>query len=568
MTLEHHEFLEFINEYAAEELKKAKGQEVSGSKLLPAQTDGPQTFFVNPYDFTSQYGLWRERRSALTWDTLRVMAEKNPIVSAIINTRIRQISSFSAPVSEQETTGNDQLGFKIAHKDSNKKLTSGEEKYVLELENFITHCGYVQPGQHRVGRDGFDIWLKKIVRDSLTFDAAVSELVPTRKGGIHSFYAVDAATIRLALTQQDDDGLDDKKYVQVLNGQIVVDYEPDEIMYGIRNPTTNIKNNGYGIAELEQLVTIVTNIFNAMTHNAMFFKNGAAVKGLINIKTGKGQTGAPNDQLEAFKRAWRAMVTGSQNAWSTPILQSEGVEFVSMGNTNREMEFQQYLEFLVKLACAVYSIDPAEINFYMAASSGGGSPMFESNQEAKLKMSKDKGLRPLLASIARWVNYYVLEPITPDFRFVWVGMDSKDEKEIVELRTKEVGSYMTVDEARAEAGKEPLGEEKGGNIILNPQYIQYLQQQAMAAQMGGMGGGGDEETGEGGNTDFSDRGGGDQDLELVGGKPEGEAEEVAGEKQSGEIAAQSKAKGSADEKEMKKSLLRTREKYLRIMIGG
>ena len=464
------------------------------------------------------------------------MAEKNPIISSIVNTRVRQIGVFSAPVSELETSDNDQLGFKIVHADANRKLSSGEVNYINDLENFIRCCGYTNPNRPRVGRDNFDTWLKKITRDSLTFDAAVSELIPTRKGGLHSFYALDAATIRLGLSQDDDSGLDDKKYVQVLNGQIVAEFEPDEMMYAIRNPTTNIYNNGYGIAELEQLVSVVTNILNAMAHNSQFFQNGAAVKGLINIKGNGGD--APSPQLEAFKRAWHAMVTGTRNAWRTPILQTDGVEFVNMGSTNREMEFTQYLDFLVKIACAVYSIDPAEINFYMSAGSGGSTPLFESNQEAKLKMSKDKGLRPLLTSISRWINYYLISPVTKDFRFIWVGMDSKDEKEIIELRTKEVSSYAMVDEARKKAGLEPIGEENGGNLILNPQYIQWKQQQAMA-DMAGMGGAPDgEEVPESG-------------------------QEGAGGDEYGEFTEDQEM----DKAEIKKSLEGVKKKYLSIMLN-
>ena len=532
MTSEHNEFLEVLQEFAAEELAKAQSQQDLGGKNLPAKVENPQTFFVNPYDFTSQHGLWRERRTNLTWDTLRVMAEKNPIISAIINTRIRQIGVFSAPVSEMETTGNDQLGYKIAHKDSNKKLSKSEEQYVLDLESFIRTCGYVKQGEFFSGRDNFDTWLKKIVRDSLTFDAVVTELLPTRKGGLHSFYAVDAATIRMAMVEEGETGLVDNRYVQVLNGQIVTTYEPGELMYGIRNPTTNIRNNGYGVSELEQLVAIVTNIFNAMTHNSQFFQNGAAVKGLINIKTDKGRGGAAGEQLEAFKRAWRAMVTGTKNAWSTPILQTDGVEFVNMSSTNREMEFTQYLDFLVKIACAVYSIDPAEINFYMNGGSSGSSPMFESSQEAKLKMSKDKGLRPLLTSVSRWINHYIINPVTDQFRFVWVGIDSKDEKEVIELRTKEVASYLTVDEAREEAGREKLGEEKGGNLVLNPQYIQWLNQQSMASMMGGQGEG--EEPGV-------KTGAEDKEQEII-------------------------TEDDQEDEDVEKSLSGARKKYLRIML--
>jgi hypothetical protein len=483
-------FMDVLEEMTEKALEKALLD-----KDKPAKKE-PISFFTNPYDFQAQTGMWKERRSAVSHQTLRTIAERNPIISAIINTRIQQVATFSSPARLLEASGNNTLGYKIIHRDRAKDLTEGEKNYVLELENYIWHCGMT--GQNNIySRDNFDIWLRKIVRDSLTFDGSATELVPTRKGAVAEFHAIDTATIRLALTRQEMDEEEERAFVQIMNGQVVTEYRPDEIMYGIRNPTTAIQNNGYGVSEIEQLIAIVTNIFNAMTHNAQFFKNGAAVKGLVNIKPSSKSGGVPVDQFEAFKRAWKAMVTGTMNAWTTPILQSEGVEFINMGHTNREMEFTRYLDFLVKIAAAVFQIDPAEINFYQSANSGGSAPMFEGNQEAKLKMSRDKGLRPLLSAVSRWINQFIIERLTDDFYFCFVGIDSKDEKEIVEIRKEEVGSYKTLDEVRQEAGLEALGEEKGGDLVLNPQYVQYRNQQAMMANMGGEGGekeeAGDEE---------------------------------------------------------------------------
>jgi len=477
-------FLEEVGELIQKTLEAAQDGNLSKALIEKGDKpkyDEPQSFFVNPYDYnTSGAGLWKERRTAVTWETLRTIADKNPIISAIINTRMNQVSAFSSPARMQDSVGNDSLGFKVVHKDKNRKLSKAEEQTIIDLEDFIEHSG--DPSTFSLyARDGFDTWLRKTVRDSLTFDAASSELVPTRRGKIAEYHAIDAASIRLAVVKQELTGMEERAFVQILNGQVVTDFEAREIMYGIRNPTTAMKNNGYGVSEIEQLISTVTNIFNAMTHNAMFFKNGAANKGLINIKPSSKGGGAPSNQLEAFKRAWATMVTGANNAWKTPILQADGVEFVNMGSTNREMEFSNYLDFLVKLTCAVFSIDPGEINFYMQAGSGGGGSMFESNQEQKLKMSKDKGLRPLLSAVARWINQFIINKIAPDYYFSFTGIDSKDEKEIIELRTKEVGSYKTVDEVRDEAGLKPLGPEAGGDLILNPQFMQFKQQQSMEA---------------------------------------------------------------------------------------
>lgn len=517
---------EVFEELATGVLEKAlkdpkKGDQVRKSELTQKPKSDPTSLFINPHDYVSQTGLWRERRAALDWSHLRAVATRNPIISAIINTRVNQVGTFSAPHKMAEVVGNAGLGYKIVHKDSGRKLTKAEEKYVDDLEQYIWACG--TPGRLSIyGRDNFDIWLRKMVQDTLTFDAAATELVPTRRGGVAEFWAVDASTIRVAMIENGIKGVDgEKAYVQVMNGQIVAEYLADEMMYGIRNPSSSIYSYGYGTSEIEQLVHIVTNIFNALTHNAMFFKNGAAAKGIINIKPTGGESGQDGGNIqqgaiEAFKRAWRAMITGSANAWATPILQSNGVEFVNLGSSNREMEFMKYLDFLIKITCAVYAIDPAEINFYMQSGTNSGGSMFEANQEAKLKMSKDKGLRPLLSAFSRWVNQFIMPRIAPDFYFSFVGIDSKDEKEVIELRTKEVGSYKTVNEVRAEAGLDPLPDEKGGNLILNPQYTAYLGQQMMAAQMGGGG-----EEGPGGQGE-GEEGQGEESAEPGGGEEGGE----------------------------------------------
>lgn len=499
------DFLSDVIELVGETLEKGGNNQ---KKDAPVR-DTPQSFFVNPYDYTSTAaGMWRERRTAISWDTLRTIAEKNPVVSAIIGTRVNQISAFSSPARLQDAVGNDTLGYKIIHKDKNKKLTKTEEEFITDLENFIQFSGL--PDTYNIyDRDNFDSWLRKITRDSLTFDAAVSELIPTRRGLISEYHAVDAATIRLAIAKQDINSASERAFVQIMNGQVVTEFEAREIMYGIRNPTTAVQNNGYGVSEIEQLVSTVTNIFNAMSHNAMFFRNGAATKGLINIKPPAKGSGAPSNQIEAFKRAWHAMTAGTQNAWKTPILQSDNVEFVNMGSTNREMEFSNYLDFLVKLTCAIYSIDPGEINFYMQASGQGGGAMFESNQEARLKVSRDKGLRPLLSAISRWINQFIIQPLASDYYFSFVGIDSKDEKEIIDLRKTEVGAYKTVDEVRGEAGLDPLGADKGGDLILNPQFMQFMQQKAMEAmQESTEEEAGEEEAGE----SSEEESGGDEDT--------------------------------------------------------
>ena len=118
-------------------------------------------------------------------------------------------------------------------------------------------------------------------------------------------------------------------------------------------------------------------------------------------------------------------------------------------------------------------------------------------------MSRDRGLSPLLRFLEAEINKNIIWQIEPRYEFVWIGLDAKSEKEIQELRIKELESFKQVDEIRKEYDMEPIGLELGGDLIMNSSYIQWRTQKDQAAQMAQqqqMGGPdfGQEEPGEGG----------------------------------------------------------------------
>ena len=82
--------------------------------------------------------------------------------------------------------------------------------------------------------------------------------------------------------------------------------------------------------------------------------------------------------------------------------------------------------------------------------------MFGTPLESKLKQSKDMGLRPLLNTIADWINTYLIWPLDPYFELEFVGLDAKSADQEVELGKKETSFKKTVDEIRAEDDLAPL----------------------------------------------------------------------------------------------------------------
>jgi len=193
----------------------------------------------------------------------------------------------------------------------------------------------------------------------------------------------------------------------------------------------------------------------------------------------------PREELDAFRRAWHAQLTGVSNAWKTPILSSEGgVDWINLGQSNRDMEFGRWLEYLVNVVCGVYQIDPVEINFpNKGGVSGQSRPMNDSSAIERIKFSKDKGLVPLLRFVEKTINRYLVYPLTDGkYEFAFHGYTDLIEEQKIRLEKQEVEYLKTVNEVRSQYGLKELPQ---GDIILNPVYAQAkMAADAAAAEQG------------------------------------------------------------------------------------
>lgn len=453
-------------------------------KSMPARD--MKAYMENPIRM-AQATNYKDKPSSLSYNILYQMSVKNSVVGAVINTRVNQVSAFTKPARFSEGG----VGYKIRLRDPSETPNAEQKEVMNSIELFLENCGFSDDSD----RDDFDTFIRKIVRDSLTYDQMCFEIIPDRKGKPAEILAVDAATIRAASENYQADQTwmemvpnkknEEVKWVQVVDGTIVSWFTARELAFGVRNPRTNINLQPYGFSELEQLIHQITSHLYAEEYNSKFFSQGGTTKGIINIKSDPNGIGN-KEQLDSFKRQWRAQVNGMTGAWKTPVLQvPNGIEYINVSQSNREMEFEKWMNYLVNIVCAVYQIDPAEVNFpNNGGVSGNGGSVFESSQEVKLKNSKDKGLKPLMRFIESIINKFVVSKFSQDYVFIFTGLDDKSEEEKAELDTKQVKTWRTVNEIRKEHGEKPL---ENGDIILDPSYLNYIQQKEMAAQQGGMG---------------------------------------------------------------------------------
>lgn len=359
--------------------------------VLEGKKEGMQSVYLDERQL-QLVGSYYGKPNNFSFEAMRTMVDRTPILSAVVMTRIRQVARFC----HMNMTGTGP-GFSVTTKSLKGKMTAAQRKEVQDMNMFFTHCGF-EPNpryRQRLGRDNFSGFMSKIIRDSLVMDSAPieTEYKGNRALGMDGFYAVDGSTIRLC-NEDGYDGDDEIFALQVVQGNIRTAYTYNDLIYVPRNERTDVLQGCYGMSETELLVSTVTGYLNAMTYNQKFFDSNAIPKGLLHLSGDYSQ-----DDLSSFKRYWNSMVRGINNAWSLPVITSKNGEskanFERFGADVNEMMFSKWMAFLTSIICAVYGMAPEEINF--ESFTGGASALRGSNTEEKLIHSKDKGLRPLLA---------------------------------------------------------------------------------------------------------------------------------------------------------------------------
>lgn len=438
------------------------------------QASGVKTIIFDPEGINQGDGYLRKSAN-LSFSMLRSMS-RTPIISSIIKTRVEQVSEFTNPQTDKF-----QPGFIIRKK--KKSYFSKEEdtivdkslqKRIDDMVEFVMNCGESSNKWHG---DTFDSLTRKIIPDSLSLDQANFEIVRNRKGLPVELIAADAATIRIADSFDDDEyhGVQKQQingyypsYVQVLDGVVKNEYFPWELCFGVRNPSTSIYSNGYGSSELEELMNIVTWMLNSDTYNGKFFSQGSAPKGIMKVSGNVNPT-----RLQEFRQNWQATTASVYNAHKVPVVESDNFEWIDLQRTNRDMEFSQWQEYLIKVSCAIYKIDPTEVFDLQHTNSGA---LRSDNKEENVKYSRDKGLKPLLRAYQAWLNKYVINPRDPELELVFVGLDVDSEEKELELDIKRVGSFMGYKEIRKKYGLEDLDPD---DAILSPTYLQIQSMKMM-----------------------------------------------------------------------------------------
>ncbi len=459
--------------------------------------DGAQSSFFDEWTVTNNlYGNLKTADGHINREvdckTLRRVSKKAWIINLCILNVQKKIKPFLKP-----STNRNIRGFVVKKIGEDVIKAAGQKsKEREEIERFLLNTGT----EKSYDRDNFTRWGLKFVRDALEIDQNATEIGYTRAGKPYAFWAVDGATIEKVLPNQDNPY--NIKHVQIINAIPTAYYPEGTLIFDYQNPRTDVNFSFYGYSAVEQAIDLITSCINAFTYNAGFFTENKLPRGMLLLDGNANQ-----ETVEDMEDYIADIMSGSvTNQWRVPIIpagngkdgEANSIKWISLTGTNKEMEFQNWLDFLTSAIVSLFGCSMEELGLHSSKSQA----MFERNTTPEIEASKSLILGDMLSYMQQYINQ-IVEKAFPGYEIEFVGYERDDPKQILDLTKGELESYKTLNEVRKEKGLKPIDADWADKCPANPQLVQMYQSSQMDG--GGMEDieGAEEETLEG-NGDFGD----------------------------------------------------------------
>ena len=443
-------------------------------------------YFVSSNCFANIRTISRIQYGGIHCRTLRAVASKAWIINTCINHISRKIKPFLKPV-----TSRNERGF-IIHKKFDNLISKNrkEDKECDRIRDFICATGnYTDPS-----RDDFVKYCTKLLRDELTLDQIATEIQFNKKGEPVAFFAVDAATIERVIPEKQNETT--FRYLQIVDGMPAAGYTDENMIFDFENPRTDIYHSMYGYSLVEQAVDLITSVINTFIYNAGNFTENRLPKGMLLLNADANSDVI--DEMEDY--ITEIMSGGPLNQWRIPIIPSGDkdakLEWKAI-NTNREMEFQAWIDYLISGVLALFGCSADEIGMSVQKS----QPVVDSSSGDRMSAAKSSLLGDLLVFFESYLNK-IIAKLNSDYVLEFVGYEKDNPNTVADLDEKEVRTWKSINEKRAEKGLDPIDLSKVENpadLPMNVQLVQLFQSQNAEGDMGmdgGMGDFGDEEGGE------------------------------------------------------------------------
>src|SRR5215831_11726615 len=402
------------------------------------------------------------QRWRTAYDLLREIPRRNPVISKAIGRRQDQAAAFGRP-SRKKDAGT-KPGFDLEMRDEASKPTPAALKKMTEIKKLLYRGGYPrehpETGEEAVWDAEFseqaprlDQALRLLVWDSITFDAAAFRMEVgenEKKYPVVFFKPVDASLIRYTVTPETGryatpasktyassevyrpeirKGLR-TEFVMLDTGctRILREFAWNELAYLTRNSRTDMRQAGYGVSMLEELVDIISGILFGISFNNNYFNSNHIPPMILALK---GADWKPQ-VIQAFQQQLRVMCGGPGAFFAMPIISSESPTAAAEVIPLRQMDgvgmfWREWLLFTISLVAGRLGFDPAELNAVVFGSSENA--LAQQQPLGKIQYARESGLIPLINDLFNWIDRYIVLRIEPDFRLTATGLNPIDPNE-------------------------------------------------------------------------------------------------------------------------------------------
>jgi capsid portal protein len=380
----------------------------------------------------------------ISFDTLRRAANSVAVIRICINVLKEKITKTKWVIKSRDP------------------LVDVDKSKIEEVEELFRH-----PNQND---ETFRTLLDKMLEDLLTLDSVSLEKTRYEDGKLAELHFIDSATIRPVFdehgnqdveipinTKKDGQTLLKTSYVQVLEssayggpeaGQIVGVWPKHDFIHFHMHPQGSMENFGYGLAPIEGIIGVVSNLLSADNFNSTYFEEGGFPPVIINIA---GQM--TQEDLEATREYLYSEMLGS---FHRPAIMA-GAEGVSVTNlkdmTNRDMQFLEYTNFLARLAAAAYGLSGQDIGLV--------DDLNKATSQTQQNISEEKGYGSILHLLKEVFNQEIIwkDFGYKDIEFDWVADDRTDPIVVSTIcDTALKNGTMTINETREKMGLLPFPE--------------------------------------------------------------------------------------------------------------
>jgi len=445
-----------------------------------------KAIITDPYydQASSGFFLTKGKTNRIANKTLRDITIRDWLVSTILQIRGDTVLRFSRPLEKKYD-----MGFKFIKVDrGSEELTDEDKQNIKALESFIQNCGRLE-GTPRGEEMSFGDFVKLTTADALTFGHVAVEKVLTRTGSLHRFRPLTAETVyrvnptvnKDVMAQQvktanetykkkrsDNDPIGDGqvneppidyyKYVQMsVDGRTLAAFGDEDMVFKLFSPKNFPDSNGYSISMVEQAVIMITNHLNVESYNANYFTHGYAARGILHLKGTVTQ-----NSLASFRRQFYNTISGSNNAWRTPIVSGlDEVQWIPMSGSAREMEYINFNSHIMRSICSQFQIDPIEVGLdYLTTANGRAASQAKESGQFKITYSRERGLIPILMFIEDLVNNDIVPALDPAlakmYRFKFYGYTDETAQTDLALRQGQMTTFASMNDLLRWEEKSPI----------------------------------------------------------------------------------------------------------------